>query len=505
MSTYKTIAKNTIFLYLRMFFTMIISLYASRLVLQVLGIEDFGIYNLVGGVVVLFSFLNAAMSSTTQRYINMALSSKIIEDVRKVFSVSVNVHLIISIIIIILAETVGLWFLNYKLVIPDNRMYAANMVYQISIITTIIEVMQVPYNAMILAYEKFSFFAFLGIFECVAKLAVVGGLLFFSKFDHLILYSIMLAVVYVIIYFIYYLFCRKNFEKETTYKKYKDKTLFKELVSFSGWMLLGSAAVVGANQGLNMILNIFIGVAVNATMGIANQVNNAIFSFVANFQTAFRPQVIQSYARNELDLHKKMILNTSKYSFFLMTLLSAPILFFGHYILILWLGDPLPPYIISFIQIIILVSLIDSLSGPFWMSAQAIGNIKVYNVVLTSINLLVLPLGYLLLYFGYNPVSILIGKFCISVINQFFRYYFINKYLHFDKKEFFSYSVAIFIPFAYLIVLVLFCYNKKLSFLEFVGGTSVLEIVLLIIIIAFGINREDRKMIQTFIKNKIKK
>jgi O-antigen/teichoic acid export membrane protein len=505
MSSNKVIAKNTLLLYFRMFLALGISLYTSRIVLRLLGVEDFGIYNLVGGVVVLFSFLNAAMSSTTQRYINIALTSHILEDVRKVFSVSLNVHLVISIVILILSETVGLWFLNYKLNIPDNRMYAANVVYQISTITTIIGVLQVPYNAMILAHEKFSFFAILGIFESVAKLAVVGVLIYFPTYDYLLLYSLSLAVVSLIINLIYYRYCQKKFKKEVAYKNFKDKTLFTELVSFSSWMLLGQVAVIGATEGLNMILNIFIGVMVNASMGIAMQVNNAVFSFVSNFQIAFRPQLIQSYARNDLDAHKKMVLNTSKYSFLLMAVLSAPVLFYANYILALWLGDSLPPYLVKFVQFVILISVIDSLSGSFWMSAQAIGNIKEYNIVLTIINMLVVPLAYVLLYFGFDPVSVLIGKLGVSVVNQIFRYYFINKYLRFDKKEFFSYFVAVLIPSAYLISLAIFSFDKKLSFFEFVGGVIALEVILLIIIMVFSINTADRKMVHLLIKNKIKK
>lgn len=505
MSNNKALAKNTLFLYFRMFLTLVISLYTSRIVLQVLGVENFGIYNLVGGVVVMFSFLNAAMSSTTQRYINIAFTSSVLEDIRKVFSTSLNVHLAISIVIVILSETVGLWFLNYKLNIPDNRMYAANVVYQISTITTVLGVLQVPYNAMILAHEKFSFFAILGICESVSKLAVVGILIYFPVYDYLILYSLLIALVIVMINSIYYIYCHKIFKKEVEYHNFKDKVLFKELVTFSSWMLMGQVAAIGATEGLNMILNIFVGVLVNASMGIAIQVNNAVYSFVSNFQTAFRPQLIQSYARKELDVHKKMVLNTSKYSFFLMAVLSVPVLFFSNYILTLWLGNSLPPHVERFVQFIILISLIDSLSGPFWMSAQAIGSIKEYNIVLTIINMLVLPLAYLLLYLGFDPVSVIIGKLCISVVNQIFRYFFINKYLHFDKKELVSYFVAVLIPFSYLIALVVFSSNYKLNFLEFVGGSSVLEVILLTIFMLFGLSTVDRKIINEFIKNKIKK
>lgn len=505
MSSNKVIVKNTLFLYFRMFVALGIALYTSRVVLRVLGVEDFGIYNLVAGVVVLFSFLNAAMSSTTQRYINIALTSHLLEDVKRVFSVSLNVHLVISIIIIILSETVGLWFLNAKLNIADNRMYAANVVYQISIIITVLGVIQVPYNAMILANEKFSFFAILGIFESVAKLAVIVVLIYIPTYDQLILYSLLLALVSFLINLIYYIYCQKKFKKEVAYKNFRDKDLFKELVSFSSWMLLGQVAVIGATQGLNMILNIFLGVLVNASMGIANQVNNAIFSFVSNFQMALRPQLIQSHARNELGTHKKIVLSTSKYSFFLMAVLSVPVLFFTNYILTLWLGNTLPPYLERFVQFTILTSLIDSLSGPFWMSAQAIGNIKEYNIVLTTINMLVMPLAYALLYFGFDPVSVLIGKFGISIVNQIFRYYFINKYLHFDKKEFLSYFIAVLLPFGYLIALVVFSFDMKLSFLDFLFFTTSLEIILLSFFIVFGINAAERKMVKVFLKTKIKK
>jgi O-antigen/teichoic acid export membrane protein len=500
MSSSKTIVRNTLFLYVRMFLSMAVSLYTSRVVLNVLGVQDFGIYNLVGGLVILFSFLNGAMSSTTQRYVNIGIASKMKSDVSRIFSVSINVHIIIAIIVAILSETVGLWFLNTKLNIPAGRMGAANIVYQFSVVSTIAGIMQVPYNAIILAYERLSFYAYLGIFETFAKFVAALLLSFVVVFDHLVLYGILLLIIGIAVNFIYYAYCKRKFSLETTYKNYRDIKLFKELLSFSAWMLFGQLAVVGATQGLNILLNIFMGVVANAAMSIANQVAATVFLFVSNFQTAFRPQLIQTYAKHAYDQHKKLILNTSKYSFFLMALLSAPVLYFTKDILVLWLGESLPLYLVEFVQVVIFISLIDSLSGPFWMSAQAIGSIKEYNIVLTVINLLVLPLAYLLLKLGYTPIYLLVAKFIICIVSQGFRYYFIHKYLNFNNKKLATYFISICLVFVYLAVLMGLKTGQNYNPIDFILKIALVELILVMIIFIFGVNSTEKKIIREAFK-----
>lgn len=504
MSSNKTIVKNTLFLYFRMFFNMAVSLYTSRVVLQVLGVEDFGIFNLVGGVVVLFSFLNNSMSAATQRFINYEKASEIVEDIKKVFNISVVNHFLISLIVLVLAETIGLWFLNTKLNIPSERMYAANVVYQLSVVITIINIIRVPYNAMILAHERMSYYAFLGIFETTAKLLIVYLLVWFPSFDHLIFYSVLFMLVNLFTNFIFYFYCKKNFKEETSFKFYRDFSKTKELLTFSGWILFGQVAIVGSTQGLSMILNVFHGVVVNAALGIANQVNGAVYGFVSNFQVAFNPQIVQSYASGNYERNKKLVLSTSKYSFFLMAIISAPILYYTNSILTFWLGDNLPEYVEGFVQVVILCSLMDALAGPFWMSATAIGSIKEYNITLTLINLCTLPLAYLLLKLGYSPVYAFLGKFFIFIFMQLFRYYFVNKYLKFNRKEFLFYILRIGVIAIYLLCLLLLA-SQGLSpvFLQVLIGVIIMESILITLIWTIGLDKLERNMVVIFLRSKL--
>lgn len=504
-SSSKTIAKNTLFLYLRMFFSLAVSLYTSRVVLQVLGVEDFGIYNLVGGIVVLFSFLNGSMNVATQRFINFEKASGIVEHVRKIFNISVINHILISFVVLLLAETIGLWVLNNKLNIPTDRIYAANVMYQMTIIITMVDIIRVPYNGMILAYERMSYYAYLGIFETIAKLVIVYLLILFPSFDHLIFYGVLYMIVSVLTNLMFYFYCKKVFPKETSFKFYKDFDKIKELFSFSGWILFGQIALVASNQGISIILNLFHGVVANAALGIANQINGAMYNFVSNFQLAFNPQIVQSYALKDYEAHKEIILGTSKYSFFLMAIISAPILYFTHSILILWLGDKVPTYAEGFVQVIILCSLIDALAGPFWMSATAIGTMKEYNIVLTLINFCILPLAYFLMKYGYNPVYAFYGKLVIYIIMQLFRFYFVDRYLKFKRKDLLFYLFAVGLIFIYLLILIVF--NRisiTYNLFQVTLGTLMLEVILLILIFSLGLASRERNWVINFVKSKLK-
>ena len=376
MTDNKKIAKNTLFLYVRMFLTMGVSLFTSRIVLNTLGVEDFGTYNLVGGIVIMFSFINTAMLGATQRFLNFEMSKKSDEAVNKVFCVSMNAHILIMLVIIFLSETIGLWFLNYKLNIPENRMFAANIVYQFSLLAFCFNILKVPYNASVIAYEKMSFYAWISIIEVVLKAIIVYFLLLFV-FDKLILYSILVFAVSILVFLAYRYFCRKLFIS-CKYRYIKDKTLFKELVSFSSWSMFGNLALIGSNQGVYMILNIFLGVTINAAMAIAAQVNMAVFSFVSNFQMAFNPQIIKTFASNDIKVHEKLVFQASKFSYYLLLILVLPILFNTAYILELWLKI-VPEYAVPFTQLMLVFSLIDALAGPFWVSMNATGKIKKYQ------------------------------------------------------------------------------------------------------------------------------
>lgn len=484
------------FLYIRMAITMAVSLYTSRIILNTLGVEDFGIYNLVGGIVVLFSFFNNAMSASTQRFLNYEMAKNSVEAVRRVFSVSMNAHILIAGVIILLAETVGLWFLNYKLNIPTERMYAANIVYQFSILSFTVNILKVPYNASIIAYEKMSFYAWISIIEVVLKLIIVFILVLFS-FDKLILFSILTFGVSVLIFIAYRIFSRRLFES-CRYQLIHDKVIFKELIGFSGWSMMGSMSVIGSNQGVNMILNIFLGVAINATMGIANQVNSAIYGFISNFQLAFQPQVIKTYASDKLDKHRQLVFQASKFSFYLLLILVVPVFLNTDYILTLWLKI-LPEYAVEFTQLILVISLIDALSGPFWMSANAVGNIRNYQIGLSMINLLNLPFAYLVLHFGYTPYIVLVVRIALSIIAFIYRFIYSHRRVIFKMSDIKRYIQSVLVVSIFVIGFVLLFrrynfYGENISLV--VKSILSIEILVILLIGVFGLSKNELRVIQ---------
>ncbi len=506
MSNSKTIAKNTLFLYTRMILTLGVSLYTSRVVLNTLGVEDFGIYNLVGGIVVLFSFINGSMTSATQRFLNYEMGKKDHDGVHKVFCISVNVYFIITIVIVILAETIGLWFLNTKLNIPVDRVSAANVVYQFSILTFVATILKVPYNASIVAYEKMAFYAWTSIVEVILKLIIVFALVYFS-FDKLILYSALTFALSIIMYLIYQKFCRKTFAT-CRYEYMHDKKLIKELLGFSGWSMFGSIAVIGSNQGIAMILNIFLGVTINAAMGIANQVNTALYAFVSNFRIAFNPQLVKTYASGNIEAHKKLLFQTSKFSYFLLLILAVPVLLNTEYILSIWLNI-VPAYAVVFTQLVIILSLIEALAGPFWMSVSATGKIKIYQIIVSGILLLNLPLAYVFLYKGLSPEYVLLGKVGIGVILYFFRILYVRQILQFSFKEVLKKLLMQVLLVTLFLLGTLFLLKNGIMFQESTAFNvivfSFVSIVLSVVFVFFfGISRVERRFIIKFILNKIK-
>lgn len=410
-----------------MIFLMLISLYTSRVVLATLGVTDFGIYNIVGGVVVLFSFLNNAMVSSIQRFLNIELGRKDEKQAGKVFSMSVNCQLIIIFFVLLLSETVGLWFLNTYLNIPPDRMEAANWIFQFSILSMCVGILYAPYNAAIIAYEKMSIYAYISILEAVLKLAIVY-LLIIGSFDKLILFGFLILIVHVIVCLIYVYFCLKNFSI-CFYHKINDKAIFKSIMSFSGWSLFGSLASVGTTQGLNIVQNMFFGVAINAAMGVANQVNNALNQFVSNFSMAYRPQIIKYYAANDKEYFLKLVCRMSKFTYMLLFVLSLPVIICCDDILDIWLKD-VPAYAVAFCRITIYYSLSEALTTPLWMAVQATGKIKKYQINISFLKLLALPISIIGLYFGASTEFVLWVNLLANISNHIYRLY----YLKADKE-----------------------------------------------------------------------
>lgn len=433
-SSARRIARNTLVLYFRQILILAVNLYTVRVVLATLGTQDYGIYNVVAGVVALFSFVNNAMTTATQRFLNFNLGRKDSEKTRQTFSESLLIHGGISIVFVILAETAGLWFVDFQLNIPAERHSAMMWVYQMSVITTVFSILRVPYNAVIIAYERMSFFAWMSIIESVLKL-VVASLMVASPMDKLLTYASLQGSVSLIILLCHKLYCRQNFSV-ARYTRQNDRKSMLEMIRFSGWSLWGATANACTQQGTNIVLNLFTNVTVNAAMGIASQVNGAVYSFVGNFQTAFNPQLVKSYAAGETGRFENLVVRSAKFSFYLLTLLVVPLFINCEYVLELWLGT-VPEHGVNFVRLILVWSLVDSLNGPLWMSIQATGNIRRYQVIVSTLIFANLPASIVALGTGCPPESILMIRIVLAMITTIWRVFFLGGRVNLPMKRFF--------------------------------------------------------------------
>ena len=411
----KRIAKNTLLLYFRMLFTMAVGLYTSRVVLNTLGVEDFGIYNVVGGIVVVLSFLNGAMAGATQRFLNMELGCKDYDRLKKVFATSILIHFGASLIVLLLAETIGLWFLNTHLNIIPERMVAANWVYQLSIAAFIVSVISVPYNATIIAHEEMSAFAYIGILEVMLKLAVVL-VLAISPFDKLIFYAFLLFVV-------------SSWQIE--------KPLLKSMLSFSSWTIVGNLSYICHTQGVAIVMNLFFGATVNAAQGIANQVNAVVKGFVTNFLQALNPQVVKTYAEKDMDSMHKLVLRGSRISYFLVAFFTIPLVLEAPTILHIWLNN-VPEYTVSFVRLVLLLSLFESFASLLSTAQGATGRIRNYQIVLTVIGLFHLPLSYFFYWLGYEPQAAMYIYLVLVCIIQIVRINIVCRSIGLSRRLFFN-------------------------------------------------------------------
>lgn len=407
----KRIAKNTLLLYFRMLFMMAVSLYTSRVVLNALGVEDFGIYNVVGGVVAMFSMLSGSFSSAITRFITYELGTGNWNNLKRIFSSAVTIQIGLATLIILLAEAVGVWFLNVKMSIPDARITAANWVFQFSILTFAINLISVPYNASIIAHERMSAFAYISILEALGKLAI-AFLIVVSPMDKLIFYVILMCAVALIVRFAYGIYCKRHFE-ECTYHFIFDKELLKRMFGFAGWNFIGATSSVLRDQGGNVVINLFCGPSVNAARGIAFQVNNAVSGFVTNFMTALNPQVTKSYAAGDCDYMMTLIFQGARLSFYMLLLLSLPVLINTHYILGLWLKI-VPGHTVLFVQLVLVFAMSESISNPLITAMLAAGRIRHYQLVVGGLQLMNLPVSYILLRMGMFPEVVIVTAIVIS-------------------------------------------------------------------------------------------
>lgn len=427
------IAKNTILLYFRMILTMLVSLYTSRVVLNTLGVSDFGIYNVVGGIVAMLGFLNGSMSVTTQRFITFELGRGNYKRLRIVFNTSLLILAILSLILVLIAETLGLWFLWHKMQIPVERMDAAFYVFQGSIVTAVIFIMSVPFNAIIIAHERMSAFAYISIIEVLLKLAIVYLLLFFP-YDKLVLYAFLIVCVQFVIFLSYRFYCIANFQ-ESRFMLVFCYPYLKKMAGFTGWTFLGNLASVTYTQGLNILLNLFFGPMINAARGIAVQVQNAITQFSINFQMALNPQITKMYAIDDLPSMYKLIERSSKFTFCLLLLLSFPVILEADFILKLWLGI-VPKYTVLFLRLILCTAIIDAVANPLMVSAAATGKVKLYHSAVGGLLLTILPISYVVLKNGGAPESVFIVHLLICVIAFVVRLYILQSLIYLDIKRY---------------------------------------------------------------------
>lgn len=419
----KRIAKNTIVLYIRMIVMMAISFYTTRVILEALGVDDYGIYNVVGGLVAMFSLISSSLSGSTSRFITFGLGKGDKTELRKIFAASVNINIILAIIVILAIETIGVWFLNNRMTIPADRLDAANWVLHCSTITFAAGLLSVPYNASIIAHEKMSAFAYMTIFDAVAKLAIALGVKFYGG-DKLILFAVLNIIPIIISQIIYWQYCKRKFE-ECTYHRGWDGRIFKEIGGFAMWNFIGCTAGTMKDQGVNIAINLFTGPAVNAARGIAMQINSIVSRFIQNFTIALNPQIIKDYAAGNLERMHKLIFTGTRFSYFLFMFLSIPIFFEVESILKVWLGQ-VPEHTVLFTRLVLILTLAEIISQTLITAQSATGKIRNYQIVVGGILLLNFPISYLLLYLGFAPeitlvVAIIISQICLAARLWFLR------------------------------------------------------------------------------------
>lgn len=501
-SNTKRIAKNTLMLYFRQILIMLVSLYTVRVVLNTLGATDYGIYNVVAGVVTMFSFLSGAMATASQRYFSFDLGKKNYENLKTTFSVTFEIYLLLAFVVILFAETLGLWFVNNKLVIPADRLFAANCIYQSSIVSFLFTLITTPYMASIIAHENMNVYAYFSIIETFLRLGIVF-LLKLVLMDKLVLYGVLLCCVTLINTSLYRFYCHKNYE-ECKVKFVWNKALFKELVSYSGWNMFGASIGVVKNQIMNIVLNLFFGPIVNAARGISAQVNSAVVSFGQNFSTAMRPQVIKSYAAGKIDDCMNLVYRGCKFTFFLMYIFILPLSLEMDFVLQIWLKNP-PENAALFTKLALIDALIDCISYQIMTLAQATGKIKLYQSVVGGILLLNLPISYIFLKNGFPAYIVFVISICITLLAAIVRLFIIKRLTNFSISRFLLKAVLPCLLVSLLSAVVPYFVNISIKniVVDFFVTVLVSVFMTILCILFIGLTKQERSNLKMQIKNKL--
>lgn len=501
----KRIARNTALLYIRTLITTGIGLFTTRVFLQTLGIENVGIYNIVGGFVSMFSLLNGSLTNACSRYITYDIGIGDLRRLRKTFVTSVTIHIIIGIFILIVAECIGIWFLNNHLNINPNRMYAANWVFQCSLITFFLNLINTPYQSLIVSYEKMDTFAYMSIFDVICKLLILYALLL-TKNDKLIVYAILMCFISLLIFLIYRIYCIRKFEvaRKVTLKIHKD--LFQDMLSYAGWNLFGTGSMILRNQGIDVVLNLFYGVTINAAKGISNQIQGVIYSFVSNFQMAINPQITKTYAVHDYERTIYLIQQGSRFSFYLLLFLSMPIMILINPILKIWLSE-IPPYTAIFVQLTFIYLLLDTLSRLLIITIMATGKIKKYQIIVGGTKLFAVPLTYIYIkYFNGSPISGLIVNIILEILCLGQRLYFAKHIINLNIKDYtinvIFKSWGIFII-AYIIPILATQITISNIWIYLIINTIICITAATLIIYTLGLNMYEKSLIHNYILNKL--
>lgn len=490
----KRIAKNTLLLYIRLIFTMAVGLFTSRVILATLGVEDYGLYNVVAGFVLMFSFFTGSLGAAISRFLTYELGKGESLKLQRIFSTSVNVQLLLSAAILILAEAVGIWFINNKLNIPADRLYAANWVFQCAILSFVFNLISVPYNAAIIAHERMNAFAYISILEVTLKLVIVY-LLYLSPIDKLITYSILFAAVGLVIRLVYGRYCRKHFF-ECRYQAVIDKPMLKEITGFAGWNLLGSGAYLFNTQGINIAMNLFFGVTVNAARGIAAQVEGVVRQFVTNFTTALNPQITKSYAAGNMEYMYTLVCRGAKYSYFLMLFFVVPFMYEADIILRLWL-DNVPEHTSVFLRLTMIGTLCDILGNSTANACWATGKVKKYYLWVGTIGSLVFFISYGLFAFGFPAYTSYVVFIVIYIILIFVKLHIIKGLIDFPAAMFYKETLFRILPVTFITFIIASVPFDRM-------GESVSRLLLTIIVSAvalsgsiyfIGLEGSERKLV----------
>lgn len=495
----KRIAKNTLMLYIRMLLVMAVTLYTSRVILQSLGIVDYGLYNVIGGMTLMFGFFQSSLSNATQRYLNVELGRNDFEGVNRIFSLSQLIYFAMSILVVIVAEVIGLWFIYNKLTIPPDRLNAALWVFHTTVISLFFTLNGIVYNSMLIANENMKAYAYLGIIEVVLKLLIAFAL-FYSPFDRLKLYSVLFLLITLSVQSFYAATCFRKY-KEAHFHFYWNKNIFQEMFAFMGWNTIGTAAWALNHQGINILFNIFFGPVINAANGIAAQVNSAVTKFSMNFYTAVQPQIVKSYAAANYDYFRSLIYNSSRYSFYLMWLLCLPIMLRIDDILELWLGN-VPESTNLFVIWTLIYSLVNVLTNPFWMAIQAVGKLKQYVLIGSGVFFLAFPIALLFFNFGLPAITALQILAVIRMLYLLTAIIITNKYVNIGIKKYIRHTILPIVKVIAVSLSIMVPFNNLLP--QNLIYLTIIVVISITIILAAIYLVGTTKSEKSFVNNKIK-